>query len=52
VPLIAQNTMLGVFHLRSKTTSLYHKRQAWIYQLTTTIAEHIALALANLHLRD
>lgn len=49
VPMMAQGEALGVLYLSSlKTGSLTPAKQ----QLATTVAEHIALALANLKLRE
>lgn len=48
IPLVAQDDVLGIFHLAQEHGSLGDGRQ----QLATTVAEHIALALANLRLRE
>ncbi|MCS6800478.1 MAG: PAS domain S-box protein [Chloroflexota bacterium] len=48
IPLIAQDEVLGIFHLAQETGTLGEGQQ----QLAVTVAEHIALALANLRLRE
>jgi diguanylate cyclase (GGDEF)-like protein/PAS domain S-box-containing protein len=48
IPLVAQDEVLGIFHLAQDHGSLGDGRQ----QLAITVAEHVALALANLRLRE
>ncbi len=47
-PLIAQSELLGVLHLSSKTGPLPESRQ----RLAVTVAEHLALTLSSLRLRE
>ncbi|NJN66191.1 MAG: diguanylate cyclase [Chloroflexaceae bacterium] len=51
VPLIAQSKIFGLLHLRG-TPTLPHQTPEHQAQLARTVAERIALALANLHLRE
>jgi diguanylate cyclase (GGDEF)-like protein/PAS domain S-box-containing protein len=48
VPMVAQSELLGVLHLESRTGSLPEARQ----RLAVTVAEHLALALSSLRLRE
>ncbi|MFN8535759.1 MAG: diguanylate cyclase [Dehalococcoidia bacterium] len=48
IPLVAQGELLGLLHLAQTAGSLTANRQ----QLALTVAEHIALALSNLRLRE
>ncbi len=48
VPMVAQSELLGVLHLESKTGPLPEARQ----RLAVTVAEHLALALSSLRLRE
>ncbi len=50
-PLIAQGEILGVLHVRNTPYNNSLLSERWS-QLATTLAEHIALALANLSLRE
>lgn len=52
LPLLAQGKTLGVFHLcdtSGETTSRTHEHQV---QIATMMADHVALALANIQLRQ
>jgi diguanylate cyclase (GGDEF)-like protein len=49
VPMMAQGEALGVLHLSSQHQGLFTPAKQ---QLAVTVAEHIALALANLKLRE
>lgn len=54
VPLVAQGEAMGIFHLSSSRT-LKAPSMVWTdakRQLAITVAEHLALALANLKLRE
>lgn len=54
VPLVAQGEAIGLFHL-SKTGTSETPSMVWTdvkRQLAITVAEHLALALANLKLRE
>jgi diguanylate cyclase (GGDEF)-like protein/PAS domain S-box-containing protein len=51
VPLIAQSQIFGLLHLRGNPATPYQTPEHRA-QLARTVAEHIALALANLHLRE
>jgi diguanylate cyclase (GGDEF)-like protein/PAS domain S-box-containing protein len=51
VPLIAQGETIGMLHIRNQQALSGQSSARWV-QLTTTVAEHIALALANLSLRE
>jgi len=48
IPMMAQGEALGVLYLSTNSIHLSETQQ----QLATTVAEHIALALANLKLRE
>jgi diguanylate cyclase (GGDEF)-like protein len=48
VPMVAQSELLGVLHLESSTGPLPEARQ----RLAVTVAEHLALALSSLRLRE
>ncbi len=48
IPLIVQDDTLGVYHLRG----LPARKQGGWEQLAVTVAEHIAISLANLNLRE
>jgi len=58
IPMLAQGEVLGIFHLRSPCTdgktesSLIQILDKEHEQLARTMADHIALALANLNLRE
>ena len=49
VPMMAQGQTLGVLHLHFQQAESLTET---VQQLAVTVAEHIALALANLHLRE
>lgn len=51
VPLMAQDDMLGILHLRNNTREEFNQRQHW-RQLAEMVAAHVAMALNNLALRD
>jgi diguanylate cyclase (GGDEF)-like protein/PAS domain S-box-containing protein len=51
VPLLAQGKAMGVLHLRITPDESNHARERWM-QIATMMAEHTALALANLQLRE
>lgn len=51
VPLIAQGDTMGLLHICCQTPILKQTMDRWS-QLATVVAEHIALALANLNLRE
>lgn len=51
VPMIAQGKILGVFQLYNGLNQTHEMRERWV-QLVTMVAEHVAMALANLHLRE
>ncbi|NJN65340.1 MAG: PAS domain S-box protein [Chloroflexaceae bacterium] len=51
MPLIAQSKILGVLHLRSDLADSDEAEDRWI-QLATMMAEQVAMALANLRLRE
>jgi diguanylate cyclase (GGDEF)-like protein len=48
IPLVAQGEVLGVFHLAQDDGPIVDDR----HQLAVTVAEHVALALSNLRLRE
>ncbi|GIW12107.1 MAG: hypothetical protein KatS3mg061_3164 [Dehalococcoidia bacterium] len=48
IPLVAQREVIGLLHLAQSVSALSENRQ----QLALTTAEHIALALSNLRLRE
>ena len=49
LPMIAQGEMLGIFHLQSRTMDDFPEAQL---QMAQALADSIALALANLRLRE
>lgn len=51
IPLIAQSKILGTLHLRSDLADSDEAEDRWI-QLATMMTEQVAMALANLHLRE
>ena len=51
VPMMAQGEIMGIFHLQKPTTERPDQMQV-ISQFATTVAEAMALALANLKLRE
>lgn len=51
VPLVAQNETLGVLRIAEDTPDPTCPAQRW-QQLGVTVAHHLALSLANIHLRD
>lgn len=51
VPLIAQGETLGILHLRHGPVASNQARERWEW-LVLIVADHLALALANLHLRE
>lgn len=52
VPLITQEETFGMLHLRRTTTESNRDRYKWVLQLATTVGEHLAMALSNIHLRQ
>lgn len=52
VPLIAQEETFGMLHLRRTATESNQDRYKWVLQLATTVGEHFAIALSNIHLRQ
>jgi diguanylate cyclase (GGDEF)-like protein/PAS domain S-box-containing protein len=56
VPMMAQGEALGVLHLQRRAQGLDHLSEEGLTEakqrLATTVAEHLALALANLKLRE
>ena len=51
VPMMAQGEVMGILHLRKMTQEI-KEQMAGIAQFATTVAEAMALALANLKLRE
>lgn len=51
VPLIAHGKTLGILHLRNDATISNHTSKCWV-QLAEMVSKNLALALANLHLRE
>lgn len=54
VPMIAQNQSIGVVHLRDNEDRAQQEVSTWdsTVSLAVSLAEHLALALANLNLRE
>jgi diguanylate cyclase (GGDEF)-like protein len=51
IPLIAHGKTVGLLHLRHTAPLAAAARERW-HQVATTIADHMALALTNLHMRE
>lgn len=51
VPLIVQDTVIGVFHMRKRSSASYQEHNRWI-RIASMVAEHISLTLTNLRLRE